>query len=202
MPLKTRFFYLVIAWLPAGLVYIGASFVTGNIWIVPEFYVERLIPFSPSGIWLYLLFYVYIPYTFITASEAKIKISSASFIVCTCISGIIFVLLPSSIRFPGFEINGISSWCLGFVSEHDTRQNCFPSLHGSLITLCTITNWDKEKKARSYGCILLTMLMYYSILQVRRHVFIDLAGGIVLALLTWQVCRSILLKRREAAENF
>jgi hypothetical protein len=145
---------------------------------------------------------VYIPYTFITASESKIKILSYAFILCASISGIIFVLLPSSIRFPGFEINGISSWCLGFVSKHDTKQNCFPSLHGSLITLCTITNWDKAKKARSYACILLTMLMYYSILQVRRHVFIDLAAGIVRALFTWQVCRSILQKRREVAENF
>jgi membrane-associated phospholipid phosphatase len=201
MSLKTRLLFLFIGWLPVGIIYIAASFARGNNWIVPGSFVERLIPFSPSGIWLYLLFYVYIPYTFITANASKIKIMSLSFILSACISGICFVFLPSSMNYPSFEIDDISSWCLNFVRTYDTEQNCFPSLHGSLITICTLANWDRNKKIRSYGCILLTLLMYYSIIQVRRHVFIDLAAGVVLALLAWQFSIYILNRSKKPGEQ-
>lgn len=186
MAIKTRLLYLLISWLAAGLVYIGASFTGGNAWLVPESPVEQLIPFSASGIWLYLLFYVYIPYTFLTAEQSKIQPMTAAFILTACVSGLVFVFFPTSIRFPDFEPNGIASRLLHFVSMHDTEQNCFPSMHASLITLCTLANWNVTQKARSYGVVLLTVLMYYSILQVRRHVFIDLAAGILLAVLAWQ----------------
>ena len=195
MPLKTRLLYLLAAWLPAGVVYIAASFMTRAAWIVPETYVEQLIPFSPSGIWLYLLFYVYIPYTFITAHQGKIRTLSAGFILCACISGIIFIALPGSIRYPVFEVDGISSWCLNFVGLHDTSRNCFPSLHASLITLCTIANCYKEKMTTSAICISLTLLMYHAIVQVRRHVFLDLAAGIILGALTWWLS-AVVTRRR------
>lgn len=192
MPLKTRLFYLFISWLPAGLIYIATSTVTGQTWIVPESWIERFIPFSPYGIWLYLLFYVYIPYTFITVNGSKVKIMSFAFVITTCISGMIFILLPSTTHFPDFKTDGISAYILNFVGENDTEQNCFPSMHGSLITICTLANWDKIKKVKSYGCILLTVMMYYSIIQVRRHVFIDLAAGIMLALFAWQLAKLVL----------
>ena len=185
MTVRTRLIYLFFSWIPAGLIYIAGSFVRGNMWIIPESSVEQLIPFSPHGIWLYLFFYIYIPYTFLTVKEGNIKRMSFAFIGSVCISGIFFIFLPSSIVFPDFELNGISAYFLSFVSENDTPQNCFPSIHASLITVCTLANWDKTNKARSYGCILLTIMMYYSIIQLRRHICIDVSAGIILALLTW-----------------
>lgn len=197
MPLKTRLLYLLIGWLPAGLIYMASGFVNGNLWIVPESRVENFISFSPVGVWLYLMFYVYIPYTFLTANESKIKILCSSFVLSSVISGIIFVLFPSSIRYPDFEINGGSAWCLDFVRDYDTEQNCFPSLHGSLITLCTIANWEKLKRLRSYTCIILTIAIFYSIIQIRRHVFIDLTAGISLAFLAWFFSNLILRRMKK-----
>lgn len=201
MPLQTRLLYLLIGWLPSCLIYIATGFVRGNTWIIPETQIDQFIPFSPYGIWLYLFFYVYIPYTFLTVNESKVKRMSFVFVLTACISGIIFFYLPSSIIFPDFKIDGISASILNFVSENDTEQNCFPSMHGSLITICTLANWDRTNKVRSCGCILLTILMYYSIIAVRRHVFIDLAAGILLALVVWQFSKFVLNRIGNLKQN-
>lgn len=191
MSLKTRFFYLLIGWLSSCVIYVATGVVTRNAWIVPESTVDTYIPFSPFGIWLYVSFYIYIPYTFLTAEASKVKLLSRVFIVNGIISGILFLLIPSSMVFPDYKADGISAFVLNFIAENDTPQNCFPSMHGSLITVCTLANWDNKRKIRSYVCILLVILMYYSIIQVRRHLFIDLMAGAGLGILVWVICSRI-----------
>ncbi|MGV3612204.1 MAG: phosphatase PAP2 family protein [Fluviicola sp.] len=187
MSLKTRLCYLVISWLSCGLIYIASGFVKGTNWIIPETPIDQFIPFNPQGIWLYLGFYVYIPYTFITVKESLVKRITFAFVITACISGVLFFCLPSSIVFPAFKNDGLSASLLAFISENDTEQNCFPSMHASLITLCLFANWDRKNWIRTITCTSITLLMYYCIIAVRRHVFIDLAAGIVLASLVWLV---------------
>lgn len=192
MTINNRFIYLFTSIIPVCIIYILTGGISENVWIVPNSFVEDLIPFNSFGIWLYLFFYIYIPYTFITANESKINILTASFLTSSFISGAIFVIFPSSINFISFEVDGISSYLLNIVSKYDTPQNCFPSLHAVLISLCTLANWDKTRKVKCFVLFLLTILMYYSIIQVRRHVFIDLFAGILIALITWIICKKTL----------
>lgn len=192
---------MLIGWVPTWLIYGAAGFAGGNIWIVPETWIERQIPFSSSGIWLYLMLYVYVPFTFLTVSESKIRRITFVFLATGCISGIIFVLFPSTLAYPTFKADGISAAVLELIYENDTPQNCFPSMHGSLITICTLASWDKNNKALSYGCILLSLLMYFSIIQIRRHLFIDVSAGIVLGALVWWVYGIILTRRKKGVIN-
>lgn len=206
MALKTRLFYLLIGWLSTCVIYVATGAVTGNAWIVPESAVEAYIPFSSYGIWLYLSFYIYIPYTFLTADASKIKLTGYVFLITGIISGILFLLLPSSMVYPDYNnAEGISGFVLKLIAENDTPQNCFPSMHGSLITICTLANWDRKRKVRSYLCILLVILMYYSIIQVRRHLFIDLMAGAALGVMVWVICsvlwRGSLKKLQEEQED-
>jgi len=164
--------------------------------MIPESWVDVYIPFSPTGIWLYLLFYLYIPYCFLTVNESKVKPISLAFVLTSFISGIIFILVPSSLHFPVIKVDGISAALLNFVSVNDTDYNCFPSMHASLITISTLALLDKTQQWRSLGAILLTVLMYGAIIQVRRHVFIDLAGGIAIAIITWGFSVQLLKKRK------
>jgi membrane-associated phospholipid phosphatase len=193
MSLKTRLSYLVIGWLSCCLIYVASGFVREATWIIPETQIEQFIPFNPHGIWLYLGFYVYIPYTFITLKEeSRMKRITFTFVLTACISGILFILLPSTLVFPHFKPDGVSTSLLYFISENDTEQNCFPSMHASLITICTLANWNNRNVLKSIGLIVLTIGMYYSIIAVRRHVFIDLAGGIILAALVWWLSKIFL----------
>ena len=201
MSLKTRLLYLVLAWLPCCLIYIASGFLRGNTWIIPETAIDRIIPFSPHGIWLYLCFYIYIPYTFLTLNESLIKRITAAFVVTAFISGLLFMLIPSTLIFPPFEPDGMSASLLHFIAENDTEQNCFPSMHASLITICTLANWNPRNVLKNIGLIALTGLMYYCIIAVRRHLFIDLAGGILLAMLVWWLSKFFMTREKSTGKN-
>jgi membrane-associated phospholipid phosphatase len=191
MPLKLRIVYSLAAWFCAAIVYAGCGVLGGKTWIVPVSPVDDLIAFNPAGIWLYLAFYIYIPLVFFTVSDVRIKTLSFSFIVASVVSGLIFIFFPSTISYPVFDVHGASGSLLKFVSSHDTDRNCFPSLHGSLIALCTLAGCERGKVLRNAVLIVLTLIMYYAIIQVRRHVFIDLAAGIFLAIGVWLVITKI-----------
>ena len=178
MPIKNRLTKLCIGWLTAGIIYALSGFITQTVWIVPETYIDTLIPFDPAGIWLYLAFYIYIPYVFIVADAKRVNPMCLAFVFSAVISGMVFMIIPSSMVYPKIQSDGYSTQILNFVMQTDTPQNCLPSLHGSLLTICTMAVWDERKRIRSVACLLMTLLMFYAIIQVRRHLFIDLAAGI------------------------
>lgn len=196
MTLKTRFFYLLIGWVSTCIIYFATGAVLeNNAWIIPESAIDRYIPFSPHGIWLYISFYIYVPYTFLTVEPSKVKITSYVFLITGIVSGILFLLVPSSMIYPDYKADGISAFVLNLIAENDTPQNCFPSMHASLITICTLANGNKARKARSILCVLLMLCMFYSIIQVRRHLFIDLGAGAGLGILVWTICTAIWKRR-------
>lgn len=128
MTFKAPIFYTILAWLTTTLVYIVCGLTNGEVWVIPQSFVDKAIPFNASGIWLYLSFYIYIPYTFFMVDYVLLKQLSLAFIVTSLLSAIVFILLPSSIEYPHIIDDGFSSQTLSFVSRHDTDRNCFPSL--------------------------------------------------------------------------
>lgn len=194
MPRVTRIFYLLLSWIIAGSIYLIIGSIDRNSWVIEETFIDKSISFNPIGVWLYLSFYIYIPFTFFFASDLLIKRLSFSIIIGSILSGVLFLLFPSTIVYPHYEITNVSAYLLKFIENNDTEQNCFPSMHGLLITLCTIANFKSHSKNFKVLIILLTFMMYYSIIQVRRHVFIDLATGIFLAIIVWISVHQLLRK--------
>lgn len=192
MPIKNRLTKLCIGWLTAGIIYVLSGFIIKAVWIVPETYIDTLIPFDPAGIWLYLAFYIYIPYVFLVADAARVNPMALAFVMSAVISGIVFMIIPSSIVYPKIQGDAYSTQILHVVMQTDTPQNCLPSLHGSLLTICTIAVWDKGKRIRNVACLLMTLSMYYAIIQVRRHVFIDLVAGIGTGVFTYLISSYII----------
>lgn len=192
MPIKNRLTKLCIGWLTAGIIYVLSGFITRAVWIVPETYIDTLIPFDPAGIWLYLAFYIYIPYAFLVADAARVNPMALAFVISAVISGIVFMIIPSSMVYPKVQSDGYSTLILNFVMQTDTPQNCLPSLHGSLLTICTMAIWDERKRIRNVACLLMTLFMYYAIIQVRRHLFIDLVAGIGTGVATYLISSYII----------
>lgn len=192
MPIKNRLTKLCIGWLTAGIIYVLSGFITKAAWIVPETYIDTFIPFDPAGIWLYLAFYIYIPYVFIVADAARVNPMALAFVLSAVISGIVFMIIPSSMVYPKVQSDGYSTQILNFVMQTDTPQNCLPSLHGSLLTICTMAVWDERKRIRNVACLLVTLFMYYAIIQVRRHLFIDLFAGIGTGVFTYLISSYII----------
>lgn len=179
--------YTLAGWFTAAFIYVFCGSMSSGGWIIPETFIDKAIPFSASGIWLYLSFYIFIPYAYFKTDAQRLKCLSISFIVTSVMSGIIFICLPSTIEYPQFSTDTLSSRVLAFVSRNDTDRNCFPSLHASLIALCAFSLLSDASILRRFAVILITLAIYYSIIQVRRHVFIDLAGGFILAVIIWRI---------------
>ena len=194
MPRVIRIFYLLLSWIIAGTIYLIIGALDRKSWVIEETFIDKCISFNPIGVWLYLSFYIYIPFTFFFAGDLLIKKLSFSIIIGSILSGILFLLFPSTIVYPHYEITNVSSYLLKFIENNDTEQNCFPSMHGLLITLCTIANFNSRSKKVKILLLLLTLMMYYSIIQVRRHVFIDLAAGVFLAIIIWISVHQLLRK--------
>src|SRR5687768_8163001 len=91
MTFKERIFYTFAAWLTAAVVYIICGAINGEDWVIPESFVDEAIPFRASGIWLYLSFYIYIPYTFFSVDPARLKLLSIAFILTSVLSGVVFI---------------------------------------------------------------------------------------------------------------
>lgn len=188
MTFKQRMQYSLVSWFTAALVYIGCGAMNSKPWEIPETLIDKAIPFHASGIWLYLSFYIVIPYAFFTVNSKALKCLSFSFILVSVLSGCIFIFLPSTIGYPEFAMDTSSARLLAFVCRNDTDQNCFPSLHASFIALCAFSLLQGARLVRRLFVILFTLVIFYSIIQVRRHVFIDLAGGFILAAIIWSLC--------------
>lgn len=202
MPFSKRLIFLLCSWLPAGLIYFATSFGTGTAWVVPETQIDAFIPFNSNGIWLYLLFYLFIPFGFFASNSTTIKPVSLAFLASAVISGILFLAFPSTIIYPAFEVNDLNSQVLNFVAQSDTPFNCFPSLHGSLITICSIALLEKVKRIRNLITICITMIMFYAIIQTRRHLFFDLGAGIIVGSVTYGVSYFLLNWQKVYNNNF
>lgn len=185
MTSKARILYTLAGWFTAAFIYIFCGAMNGKEWVIQETLIDKVIPFDASGIWLYLAFYIFIPYAFFTVDMRGLKTLSIAFIVTSILSGVVFICLPSTIVYPQINADSVSSRLLAFVSRNDTERNCFPSLHASLIALCMFSLISHASALRRFAVIVLALAMFYSIIQVRRHVFIDLAGGFILAIVVW-----------------
>lgn len=84
--------------------------------------------------------------------------------------------------------SSVSSWLLAKLIEIDDSVNCFPSLHVTLTSLAIWGALNKFHSLRNKILLLWGMTIVLSIIQLRRHLFIDFIGGIVLALVAgWSV---------------
>ncbi|MCZ9165655.1 phosphatase PAP2 family protein [Escherichia albertii] len=63
----------------------------------------------------------------------------------------------------------------------DSSQNCFPSLHAALTLLAVWAIAKKDNRWLTLMSVVWAIAIAFSILQLRRHLFIDLVGGALLA---------------------
>lgn len=193
--------HMILGWGAVGLVYALTSAFQGHGITLVETVLDRMIAFNPAGIWIYLSFFILIPYTFITAQPHKLLWLRSSMQTCAVVCGLIFFIYPTTLLYPTITGDGISQSVLRFLASSDSSQNCLPSLHGALTLLCAWALLDTKRKLRSGLVVLWSVCMFVSIIQLRRHVSIDLAAGMVVGLgCGWLCMRWATNKRKSVAQ--
>ncbi len=184
---KQRIISMLMGWCVVGIVYGSTRFISGEYWIIPELWLDQQIPFSTQGIWLYLSFFVVVPFAFLSAPLVKIKPMTIAIIISALISGLVFVIFPTTLVYPEFNQKTLADQIFYWLLWIDTAQNCLPSLHASLTVICLLTLWNNQKILISLIYFVISLAIGFSIIQLRRHLSLDVGAGIFVGILAYIV---------------
>ena len=179
MTLRARLLHLLAGWGSVGLVYFSCDLLQGQGVLLPETALDRAIAYSDTAIWLYLSFFILIPYAYLVADAARVRWLARAMALSALACGVVFLLYPTTLAYPPVgEGSAWSTQLLRQLQAADSAQNCLPSLHGALTLLCVWALCDKRHLVRSLLAVLLGVAICYAIIALRRHVSIDLAAGL------------------------
>lgn len=183
MTVTVRLLYLLAGWGSVGLVYFSSDLLQGQGVLLPETLIDRAIAYSDAAIWLYLSFFILIPYTYLVATPQRVRWLARAMAISALICGLVFLLYPTTLAYPPVgDGTGWSTQLLRMLQTMDSTQNCLPSLHGALTLLCAWALFERERPMRSVLAVLLTLGICYAIIALRRHVSIDLGAGLLVGL--------------------
>jgi membrane-associated phospholipid phosphatase len=183
LTVRSRLLHLLAGWGSVGLVYFSSDFLQGQGVLLPETALDRAIPHSDAAIWLYLSFFILIPYAYLAADAARVRWLARAMALSALACGVVFLLYPTTLAYPPVgDGNAWSTQALRMLQAADSAQNCLPSLHGALTLLCVWALCDKHRMVRSALAVLLGISICYAIIALRRHVSIDLAAGLAVGI--------------------
>lgn len=152
------------------------------------------IPFLSWTVIIYVGFYILWIYNYLVAArqrkEEGYRFFSAEFLAKTvCL--ICFILIPTTNIRPEFSCNNIADYLMKWIYSADTPDNLFPSLHCMAAWFCVIAVRDNENVKTGYRIFtyLFTMAVFVSTLTTKQHVIVDVAAGIALAEICYQLTR-------------
>lgn len=183
---------LLLGWGCVGLIYN-----TADRWQAPGSLqepgpVDGLIPFDPAGIWLYLSFFLLVPLAYFTCPANRLVWLRSTFQGAALAAGAVFLAWPTTLSYPAIPAETLSSVLLAGLTRVDSAQNCFPSLHMALTVLAIQALHDRQRPLKNAALWLWGLGIAFSIIQLRRHLFIDLAAGVGLGLAIGWACRRCL----------
>ena len=204
MTVRGRLLHLLAGWGSVGLVYFSSDLLQGQGVLLPETALDRAIPYTDAAIWLYLSFFLLIPYVYLAADAPRVRWLARAMALSALACGVVFLLYPTTLAYP--PVGGGSAWstqALRLLQAADSAQNCLPSLHGALTLLCVWALCDKRHLLRSALALVLGVAICYAIIALRRHVSIDLAAGLAVGVaggmlakmqLFWALRRTVSIK--------
>lgn len=168
--------------------------------------IDSKIPFNiwfiiPYCLWYFLIFII--PY-YLYKKDKDIFIKYIiSYVLCTVIANIIFIIYPTYVDRPIVTGNSILELMARIVFWVDTpAQNCFPSLHCA-VSMLFILYMFECKKCPLYLKILtliISILIMIATLYTKQHVFIDLLSGDILAIVSYIIVNNLKKTNKKVKE--
>lgn len=196
-----RLWQMLLGWGCVGLVYNLTDRFQGAGTLISPSLIDRLIPFSPHAIWLYLSFFIMIPLAYLLAPLERVKPLARAMQLTAIGAGAVYLAWPTTMAYPLDHGTTLSSAVLGALAQFDSKQNCLPSLHMALTVLAVWAVGDTRHTLRTALFIVWAVAIGFSILQLRRHLLIDLVSGALLALVAVGLVRCVGLIRYRAVRG-
>lgn len=155
--------------------------------VMPLTALDRLIPFEPRALPLYLSIWVYVSLPPALLTTRRALGAYAVDIGLTCLAGLlVFYFWPSAV--PASSVDWSLSPALGQLKAVDAAGNACPSLHvaTAAFSCCWLAHLLRRLQAPR-GVLLLNAIWFvgiaWSTLATRQHVVIDVVAGLVLGVL-------------------
>ena len=184
LTLTNRLGFLIIGWGFVGLFYaLSTNLTPFSAHILSESFIDRAVAFNPNGIWLYLSFFMFVPLGFLFSTPEKLIQFTRAMQMCAVICGAVFLILPTTLNYPSISTDNSGTYAslalLDFLSRYDTAKNCLPSLHAALTLLAAWAMYSRLNIVRSIVIMIWAALIIYSIIQIRRHLALDVGAGLL-----------------------
>lgn len=181
--MRDRLWCLLTGWGAVGVVYnLTDTFQRPGTVLSPSF-IDQMVTFNPAGIWLYLSFFIIIPLAYLTCPVGRLHWLRNAMVITALFSGAVYLLWPTTMIYPTFTPDAsLNAKMLTGLIHVDSTQNCLPSLHMALTALAVWAMSNRTHPLRTLCYLLWYLAIGFSILQLRRHLFVDLLSGTTLAL--------------------
>ncbi|TGB69239.1 inositol phosphorylceramide synthase [Escherichia sp. E4930] len=197
--LLLRLKQMLLGWGTVGVIYNFSDYLQGQGYQLTPSVIDNLIAFSPSAVWLYLSFFLIVPLGYLSIPLCHLRWLARAMQLSALVAGLFYLLWPTTMQYPPFVQSGISTGALNGLIAIDSSQNCFPSLHAALTLLAVWAIAKKGNRWLTLMSVVWAIAIAFSILQLRRHLFIDLVGGALLASICGWIC-AICEKRKTQYE--
>lgn len=189
---------MATGWGIVGIVYILSNLLQKQGIILTPSIIDNLITFNTMAIWGYLSFFILIPFSYLYCPLSRLLWLTRSMQLTALCCGAFYLFFPTTLQYPNYADISISGKFLALLIDYDSAQNCLPSLHAalSLLAVVALIQMDNKKGIFNLFLIIWVAEIYFSILQLKRHLFIDIAVGVLIAILCGLLCFSYYKKNR------
>ena len=145
--------------------------------------IDNALPLVSEFIYIYMSMYLVavLPYFFIQ-SKREFKNVILSYLLVLGSSFMIFIFFPVYMPRPELVATTLSERLLTHLYLVDLPINNFPSLHVALSMLSSFVLFSYSKKI-GYLALTWSVLIALSVLLVKQHYFLDIIGGILMAVI-------------------
>ncbi|OFZ20204.1 MAG: hypothetical protein A2X94_09900 [Bdellovibrionales bacterium GWB1_55_8] len=160
--------------------------------LLPMSATDRMVPFVPETVWIYLSEYFFFIAVFVLCKDmANANKYLYSFIALQTVSVFIFWIWPTTYPrelFPlnAAEMDSLTYRAFSHLRVADSPANCCPSLHVSSVYLSAFIYLDDQKKKFPFFFIWGTLIAL-STLTTKQHYLVDVACGFTMAVLFYWI---------------
>ena len=148
---------------------------------------DKLLPFAPEMVYVYMSFYVVIILSvFAVKTENDFNRMITSIMATLIFTYPFFYFFPASYPPIDFEANNLTTKFLQWCFEADVPNNTFPSLHVGLSFTIAFGIMHLRKQVGIFYLIWAIAIAFSTVL-IRKHFVIDVFGGIIIATLSYKI---------------
>lgn len=149
-------------------------------------YLDNQIPFLNWTIWFYVSQYLLLPVSFyFIRKQENYSAMFYAMLMAVILSSLVFMLYPTKISRPEKLDTSLFDQIRWILYQLDSPTNCFPSLHVALACLSSIYISREHKIIGAFSWVW-SLLIILSTMTLKQHYVIDVAGGGLMAILTYK----------------